>query len=1252
MVRCCVSSRLFFAIGDNKTIINFFATEKKIAGMAGAGGVNMEKFEEYFQRADMDRDGKISGVEAVAFLQGSNLSRQVLAQIWAHADQNHTGFLSRSEFYNALRLVTVAQSKRELTSDIVKAALYGPASAKIPPPQINMATTLVPQPNPVAASPLPQMGATIQSSPQNSGFRGLAPPTPSANPQFGALQPNTGMTQQLRPMHYSAGTNQLRGPPPSSSGVNQQYPQLQPTVTINQHSPQFQPASTMNQQFGQVQPTSTSMNRPFGQSQPLNTGTNQQLGQVSPSANINQNFFPTQGNQIRPPLSMSITASHPPQAASSPNVSGVMAGPGLSNSNRDSLGGSSGPASSGPTTQNNLIRGLSPSISTVAPSPVDLFSTVSATTAKDLKGSVASGNVSTPDLFSGNQSSSWKVSSAPQQPGINPPSSTAVVPVTSSSQLPAKPDPFEALRSTLIKPSTATQTAQTQSLPKSNQQASTQVTSSVLSPGVQAGLGNSTTEQPQAPWPKMTRAGIQKYAKVFMEVDTDRDGKITGDQARNLFLSWRLPREVLKQVWDLSDQDSDSMLSLREFCVALYLMEQYREGRQLPSALPNSVMLDETLLSLAGPPTAYGSAGWGSATGIRPQQGFHGSQPVTPAGLRPPMQPITSQYDGSIQLNQKSAGGPTVDNSHANQLSNGDAKSLDAQELGDAETNELVLPAIKSLLFCFTVDNKEKLILDSREKLEFYRTKMQDLVLYKSRCDNRLNEITERARADKNEAELLEKKYQEKYKQVAEIHSKLTIEEAAFREIQLTVFYQKTSTSLRNHRKHVFVLHPNHCLPLDTSEPAFIRRLIFEFLLDPSTFKPPFVTFPDEMLYYSEPNSHLLPTYLFLSNIYAPKATVPLPYSSEISVPLEFTKWLIITLSVIESRAANNNSARKSELQQAIIKMEQGGSADGILQVRADRIQSDLEELMKALADRGKKHSVEIKSSALIELPQGWQPGVPEVAAIWDEDWDKFEDEGFSFDVTVPENAKSPLKQGENSSPTHSFSPGSVSNAATSSEKPFSSAFDAESLYSADESKSPHGSPGRLTTKESPSQEYSQNHFRKSSGDDAENHSRSFDEPSWGNFDNNDDDIDSVWGFNTKDPNSGKHDEKYFFGSNDFGASPDRNSSPHSDGGFQKNNLFSFEDSVAGSPRSRAGNSPRYSVESRDPFFDSFSRYDSFSTHDRVSSPRQENFSRFDSMSSTQGFDHRSNYSFDDNDPFGSSGPFKVSSETSPREKF
>lgn len=42
---------------------------------------SMEQFELYFQRADVDRDGRISGNEAVSFLQASNLPRQVLAQV-------------------------------------------------------------------------------------------------------------------------------------------------------------------------------------------------------------------------------------------------------------------------------------------------------------------------------------------------------------------------------------------------------------------------------------------------------------------------------------------------------------------------------------------------------------------------------------------------------------------------------------------------------------------------------------------------------------------------------------------------------------------------------------------------------------------------------------------------------------------------------------------------------------------------------------------------------------------------------------------------------------------------------------------------------------------------------------------------------------------------------------------------------------------------------------------------------------------
>lgn len=57
--------------------------------------------------------------------------------------------------------------------------------------------------------------------------------------------------------------------------------------------------------------------------------------------------------------------------------------------------------------------------------------------------------------------------------------------------------------------------------------------------------------------------------------------------------------EILKQVWDLSDEDNDSMLSLKEFCIALYLMERSREGRPLPKVLPPNIFEGQTQVSAA-----------------------------------------------------------------------------------------------------------------------------------------------------------------------------------------------------------------------------------------------------------------------------------------------------------------------------------------------------------------------------------------------------------------------------------------------------------------------------------------------------------------------------------------------------------------------------------------------------------------------------------------------------------------------------
>ncbi|XP_057517008.1 uncharacterized protein LOC130798145 isoform X2 [Amaranthus tricolor] len=1041
--------------------------------MAGQNqGGNLDQFEAYFKRADLDQDGRISGAEAVAFFQGSGLTKQVLAQIWTYADQKHAGFLGRQEFFNALKLVTVAQTKRELTPEIVKSALYGPASSRIPPPQINLQPSATVQTPSISGRPAMQMGGMIPTVSQNLGYRGPSPPNQNIQQQYFSSPGN----QSMRP---SQGLPTNSASLPGQSGLG---------ISISGASPTGLPNSGM----------SVSSRPSLGMSTPGLPGSGLFSTGLTSSGMAGPNVLSSGMSPSVSSLGM-LSPALPNTGTSTNWMGGNIGGAPYGLESQVSNKGTA--PSTSQNTLNNSFKATTPSTDGFSSNTVaggDPFAAFSMTKPG------ASPTTSLPPA-----SAIVPVSASP--PASSVPSST-VVSVSSATQPPLRSGSLDSLQNAFVKPALGSQPLQAHTIANSSQSVH-QATSSGVPPRVSAGPDNSVGKS-QTPWPKMTTPGIQKYTKVFIEVDTDRDGKITGEQARNLFLSWRLPREVLKQVWDLADQDNDSMLSLREFCIALFLMERYREGHALPPSLPNSLMVDETLMRMTGlPNSSHGNnAAWGapSGTGYRPVQGIPGAQPLGPAaGLRPALQPA-SQPSATKKLQQPKSRTSVLDNSQDYQLGGNEhnLSQSSVPEMNDAE------------------NKVEKVILDSREKLEYYRTKMQELVLYKSRCDNRLNEIIERASADKREADLLGKKYEEKYKQVAELASKLTIEEAKFREYQ----------------------------------------------------------------------------------------------------------------------------ERKTELQQAIINMEQGGSVDGILQVRADRIQSDFEELLKALSERCKRHGIEVKSAALIELPKGWQPGIQEGASVWDEEWDKFDDEGLLFDKDVSmdgEHAKasprSTLFENGAYTPDDVFGPDSPSNVDAKSEKLSSRgerALDSEFGYTHsedDSARSPHGSPVHRATLESPSQDFS-DIFAKSEADSDFN--QSFDDQGWGNFDGTDD-ANSVWGFDSKD-----HGDR-LFESGGFGLSP-RTHSPQGDKTYNKRSPFNFAESVPGTPSfSNSRNSPRYS-EAGDNFFDNYSRFDSFSMNASSQfSPPRENFTRFDSISSRSGLGEHSRgfNSFDEADPFGSSGPFKVSSE-------
>ncbi|CAI9110472.1 OLC1v1010500C3 [Oldenlandia corymbosa var. corymbosa] len=851
---------------------------------------NMDQFELYFRRADVDQDGRISGNEAVSFFEATNLPRPVLAQIWTIADQNRTGYLGRQEFYNALKLVTVAQSKRELTPEIVRAALFSPASAQIPPPRIDLKPTAGPQANipvrssvpPPSAAPAPQ---TIGFTPQhNQVMRPPRPPTPAATFQSPPVVNGPQMPQY-------GGSNVVSQPPNSSAwvGGNNVVPQAaRPPQPVRSVGPTGQDGLAL---VPSGLPTST---------QPGAQATSGYVQPAQPRPSVT-----SLDNKVETKDSKALTVVGNGHAS-------------------DSLFGdvfSVTPAQAKPETSNAPSGVISSSVpSTVVPTSVGVQSIMKSS---PLDSSL---QVTPPHPPTGGQH---------------------------QGQIPAKP----------------------------NNQVTGQAT-----PGLRSGPGNSSTAESQVAWPRMTQSDIQKYSKVFMQVDTDRDGKITGEQARNLFLSWRQPREVLKQVWDLSDQDKDSKLSLKEFCIALYLMERYREGRPLPSELPSSIMFDEALSASIPTVVPHDNAAWRANPAYQQPQTTRAVQPGAFPGKPPRPVPVPLPDDGMQPSRQQKPKVPVLEKHLLDQLSSEEQNSLNSkfQEASDAEKK---------------VAELEKEILDAREKIQFYHSKMQEIVFYKSRCDNRLNEITERVSADKREVESLGKKYEEKYRQAGDVASKLTIEEATFRDIQ----------------------------------------------------------------------------------------------------------------------------DKKMELYRAIVKLEQDGGGDGI-EERVNRIQSELEELVKALNERCKTYGLRAKPTSLVELPFGWQPGVQEGAADWDEKWDLFEDEGFVTvkeltldvqNVIAPPKPKSTLKDLESSRDGNTIAK-PLSGADDKSEnverKP-ENENDRVDAQGDETASSPSESPVRNNALESEYKEF-EDRFKKDASFDGSphaNHSehgghesrfdRGFDEPGWDAFD-------------------------------------------------------------------------------------------------------------------------------------------------------
>lgn len=77
-----------------------------------------------------------------------------------------------------------------------------------------------------------------------------------------------------------------------------------------------------------------------------------------------------------------------------------------------------------------------------------------------------------------------------------------------------------------------------------------------------------------------------KYTQLFNFHDRSRSGFLSGLQCRDILLQSGLPRNVLAEIWNLSDIDGDGQLTREEFILAMHLTNHVRSGQSLPNELP------------------------------------------------------------------------------------------------------------------------------------------------------------------------------------------------------------------------------------------------------------------------------------------------------------------------------------------------------------------------------------------------------------------------------------------------------------------------------------------------------------------------------------------------------------------------------------------------------------------------------------------------------------------------------------------
>ncbi|XP_066979496.1 epidermal growth factor receptor substrate 15-like 1 isoform X3 [Macrobrachium rosenbergii] len=112
-----------------------------------------------------------------------------------------------------------------------------------------------------------------------------------------------------------------------------------------------------------------------------------------------------------------------------------------------------------------------------------------------------------------------------------------------------------------------------------------------LAPPAQMPAVNATKQQtgkpsgpPPAPW-VISAAEKARYDVMFHNADIDKDGYVSGQEIKGVFLQSGLPQMVLAHIWNLCDIKQTGKLTSEQFALAMWLIQQKLAGTDPPAAL-------------------------------------------------------------------------------------------------------------------------------------------------------------------------------------------------------------------------------------------------------------------------------------------------------------------------------------------------------------------------------------------------------------------------------------------------------------------------------------------------------------------------------------------------------------------------------------------------------------------------------------------------------------------------------------------